>query len=130
MAVTLPCIEAKLILITSLSNVTRQERIAWTSDQSRRSASDRGVLDFGVMRLIALDWGVVLLLQLSFAVNPEMCAQLCACKYAMVRNRVTASTAVLSIHRRPRQRDTMGPIATFDLSPVAPRRDGHAMRPN
>lgn len=41
-----------------------------------RPIAPLSTLEIGVMRLIVVDWGTVLLLQLSFAVDPEICAQL------------------------------------------------------
>lgn len=79
----------------------------------RSSVSDRVALEIGAMRLVAVEWGAVLLLQLSFAVDAEMCAQLSVCKCAIVRNRMTASTAVRSADRHPKQHGTMGRIALF-----------------
>lgn len=46
--------------------------------------------------------------------EPEIWAQLRACKYAIVRNRVTASPVVRSAHRGPKQRGAMRYVAPFE----------------
>lgn len=46
--------------------------------------------------------------------HSEMCAQLRACQYAIVRNRVTVSLAARSAGIRPKQRYAMGRIDPFE----------------
>lgn len=46
--------------------------------------------------------------------SPEICAQQRSCKFAILRNRLTALLPIRSAHRRPEQRDVMGLIAPFE----------------
>lgn len=64
---------------------------------------DRGALEHGTVAL-----------QLYLPADPEMCAQLRVSKYTVTRNRVIASSAVRSAHRRAKQRDTTARIAPFE----------------
>ncbi|VDP40420.1 unnamed protein product [Heligmosomoides polygyrus] len=89
----MPCVEAKLIDRVA----QRRRHLAGVNHVNPRPIArlsvGRVAFEIGVMRLIAMDLGKVLLLQVSLAVDLEMCAQLRVFKYAAVRNRVATSLA-------------------------------------
>lgn len=111
----MPCMDAK-----SIDRVAQSRRYPAGGNRvhplpiTPLNASRRVPLEIGAMRLNSLDWGTVLMLQLSLAVDPEICVQLCACKYAIVHDRITTWPAVRIARRRPKPRDAMKSAAQFE----------------